>query len=92
MHRPYKWWNLQILTKAGIVRTKHVRAYEDEFPSTDRLESDVCSDTENFDSADSEPMGTFVSLSSSTSSDDGADSDDDSSHNENADSDNGTLE
>lgn len=83
----------KVLTDSGIVRTKHVREFEDEFPSTARLNFDTRSDTEKSVNTDSDVMETSIAVSSSSSSDNNSGTGDDTSDEDiNADSDVNQLE
>lgn len=76
----------KVLTDIGIVRTKHVRAFEDEFTSTDRLQNDACFDPEQGSITDTVSTSSSVEISTSDSCDDNTDTTDDNSHNDRAES------
>lgn len=61
----------KILTETGILGTKHVHAFEDEFPSPSWIDNaDVCSDSDGSGSAGTESTASSIELSTAKSSDD----------------------
>lgn len=63
-----KWWDLQNSHQKLSCTYKAYRSYEDEFPSTNRLEINVSSDTEQPEIAHLESTEVSVSLTNSSSS------------------------
>lgn len=74
-----------MLTNSGIVGTKHLQAFDDEFPSTDRLQHDNFSDPKQASTIDTAIKNSSVEISTTDSFNDDTNAISDDFHNDNAD-------